>query len=75
MSAYRIAMVLVALTAMGVPVAGQSPEQIKAEPIVKLKPGDTRVPGQCLSKEQLDMPSQMRTSGIWRCKISITSSF
>ena len=55
MSAYRIAMVLVALTAMGVPVAGQSPEQIKAEPIVKLKPGDTRVPGQCLSKEQLDL--------------------
>ena len=48
-------MVLVALTAMGVPVAGQSPEQIKAEPIVKLKPGDTRVPGQCLSKEQLDL--------------------
>lgn len=55
MSAYRIAMALVALTVMGAPVAGQNPEQIKAEPIVKLKPGDTTVPGQCLSKEQLDL--------------------
>jgi hypothetical protein len=55
MSRYRIAMGLVALAVLGAPIAGQSPEQIKAEPVVKLRPGDTAVPGQCLSKEQLDL--------------------
>jgi hypothetical protein len=48
-------MALVALTLVGAPVAGQTPEQIKAEPLVKLKPGDTPVSGQCLSKEQFDL--------------------
>jgi hypothetical protein len=51
----RMAVTVVALAIIGVPIAGQSPEQIKAEPIVKLKAGDTAVPGQCLSKEQLDL--------------------
>jgi hypothetical protein len=55
MSAFRIAITVVALAIVGAPIAGQSPEQIKAEPMVKLKPGDTAVPGKCLSKEQLDL--------------------
>jgi hypothetical protein len=55
MSAYRMTMALVALTMMGAPIESQTPEQIKAEPIVKLKTGDTSVAGQCLSKEQLDL--------------------
>jgi hypothetical protein len=55
MHTYRIATLLVAVTLFGGEVAAQTPEQIKAEPIVKLKPGDTTVPGQCLSKEQLDL--------------------
>jgi len=55
MSAYRTTIALVALTMIGAPISSQSPEQIKKEPIVKLKPGDTPVPGQCLSKEQLEL--------------------
>jgi len=55
MRADRITIAFVALTIVVAPIAGQTPEQIKAEPIVKLKPGDTRVPGRCLSKEQLDL--------------------
>ena len=55
MRANRITIAFVALTIVVAPIAGQTPEQIKAEPIVKLKPGDTRVPGRCLSKEQLDL--------------------
>ena len=55
MRAYRVVMTVVALAIVVAPSAGQSPEQIKAEPVVKLKPGDTPVPGQCLSKEQLDL--------------------
>jgi len=55
MSISRILIAMIALTVMSAPTAGQSPEQIKKEPIVKLKLGDTPVPGQCLSKEQLDL--------------------
>jgi hypothetical protein len=55
MSSDRIAIAFVALTIVVAPIAGQSPAQIKAEPLVKLKQGDTPVPGQCLSKEQLDL--------------------
>lgn len=55
MTTRRMWTVLVALTLASAPVAGQTPEQIAAEPIVKLKPGDTPVAGECLSKEQLDL--------------------
>ena len=37
------------------PVAAQTKDQIEAEPIVKLQPGETLVPGQCLSQQQLDL--------------------
>ena len=38
-----------------VPHAAQTPEQIEAEPIVKLQPGETMVPGQCLTQQELDL--------------------
>ena len=40
---------------LAIPAAGQTPEEIAREPIVKIKPGDTPVKGECLSKEQLDL--------------------
>ncbi len=36
-------------------VTAQTPEQIEAEPLVKLEPGETAVPGQCLTQEELDL--------------------
>ncbi len=36
---------------MAAPLAGQGPQQ----PAVKLQPGDTSVPGECLSREELDL--------------------
>ena len=35
--------------------AAQTREQIEAEPLVKLQPGETAVPGQCLTREELDL--------------------
>ena len=37
------------------PLAGQSREQIEAQPIVKLQPGETTVPGQCLTQQEFDL--------------------
>ena len=37
------------------PLAAQTKEQIEAEPIVKLQRGETVVPGQCLSQQELDL--------------------
>lgn len=37
------------------PVAAQTPDQIEAEPIVKLQPGETPVPGECLTNQELDL--------------------
>lgn len=37
------------------PLRGQTPEEIEAEPIVKLQPGATAVPGQCLTQQELDL--------------------
>ena len=37
------------------PVAAQTKEQIAAEPVLKLQPGETLVPGQCLSQQELDL--------------------
>ena len=48
--------VLVTLcVALAAPLAAQTPAEIEAEPLVKLRPGETRVPGQCLTREQLDL--------------------
>lgn len=55
MNRSRTVAVLTALVLAAIPAAAQTPEQIAAEPIVKLKPGDTPVPGECLSKEQLEL--------------------
>lgn len=45
----------VLLLVAALPVAAQTPEQIEAEPIVKLQPGETPVPGECLMQEELDL--------------------
>ena len=37
------------------PLAAQTFAQIEAEPIVKLQPGETPVPGQCLTQQELDL--------------------
>jgi hypothetical protein len=37
------------------PLAGQTRAQIAAEPVVKLQPGETPVPGECLTRQQLDL--------------------
>lgn len=50
------AVLLFALGAVAAsPVAAQTPEQIEAEPIVKLQPGETTVPGECLTRQELDL--------------------
>lgn len=35
--------------------AAQTPAQIEAEPVVKLQSGETEVPGQCLTRQDLDL--------------------
>ena len=35
--------------------AAQTPEQVAAEPIVRLQPGESPVPGQCLTQQELDL--------------------
>ena len=37
------------------PVAAQTREEIEAEPLVKLEPGEIAVSGQCLTQQQLDL--------------------
>ena len=37
------------------PLAAQTADQVEAEPIVKLQPGETVVPGQCLTQQELDL--------------------
>ena len=37
------------------PLAAQSPAQIEAQPIVKLQPGETPVPGECLTQQEFDL--------------------
>ena len=36
-------------------IAGQSPAEVEAEPIVKLRAGETAVEGQCLSEQELEL--------------------
>ena len=47
-----IAMLLAAVAASA---AAQTPAEIEAEPILKLRTGETRVAGQCLTREELDL--------------------
>ncbi len=41
--------------------AAQTPAQIEAEPILKLQPGETAVPGECLTQQELDLLTGLRT--------------
>lgn len=41
--------------ALAPPAAAQTAAEIEAEPIVKLEPGETPVPGECLTREELDL--------------------
>ena len=43
------------LAVLAPPAAAQTDEQIEAEPLVKLQPGETAVAGQCLTREELDL--------------------
>ena len=45
----------VAVVAWATPLAAQTPEEIEAEPIVKLQAGETPVEGQCLTQQELDL--------------------
>ena len=38
----------------------QTPAQIEAEPILKLQPGETAVPGECLTQQELDLLAGLR---------------
>ncbi len=51
------ALSVIATSSMVAPtsVAAQTPEQIEAEPVVKLQPGETPVPGQCLTQQEFDL--------------------
>lgn len=54
----RRAVGVAAAVAIGLAAAGlgaQTPEEIAAEPIVRLQPGETPAPGQCLTQQQLDL--------------------
>ena len=49
----RIGVVLSVLVGMGVSATAQTAEQVEAEPIVKLQAGETLVPGECLTEQEL----------------------
>ncbi len=40
---------------VAVRAVAQSPAEIEAEPLAKLQPGETAVPGQCLTEQELDL--------------------
>jgi hypothetical protein len=41
------------------PLAAQTRSQLAAEPVVKLQPGETAVPGECLTKQELNLISAL----------------
>ena len=43
------------LVLAGTTLAAQSRQEVKAEPILKLQPGATEVPGQCLTQQELEL--------------------
>ena len=55
--------VILSCVAAGSPLAAQTFAQIQAEPIVKLQPGETSVPGQCLTQEELDLIDALNALG------------
>jgi len=54
MLAFRVVTVA-AIVALASPVAAQTDAEIEAQPLVKLQPGETAAPGQCLTQEELDL--------------------
>ena len=48
-------LIVAVAVAIAASVAGQTPEQIEAEPILKLQSGETPVEGQCLTRQELDL--------------------
>jgi len=54
LSGWNVAATLL-LVAGTSPLTAQTPAQIEAEPIVKLQSGQTFVPGQCLTQQELDL--------------------
>ena len=50
-SAHVLMLFIVAATSAD----AQTPDQIAAEPVVKSQPGETVVPGQCLTQQELDL--------------------
>ena len=48
---YATAFVMIAAA----PLAAQTRAQLTAEPVVKIQPGETAVPGECLTRQQLDL--------------------
>ncbi len=51
----KIALLATLLAVVAVSAAAQTAAQREAEPLVKLQPGETPVPGECLTKEELDL--------------------
>jgi len=51
----RITCLLVFGLWVAVRAVAQSPAEIEAEPLAKLQPGETAVPGQCLTEQELDL--------------------
>ncbi len=51
----KIALLATLLAVVTVSAAAQTAEELEAEPLVKLQPGETPVPGECLTKEELDL--------------------
>ena len=47
--------VLAVSLALAAPLVGQSLAEVEAEPIVKLRRGETAVPGQCLTEQELEL--------------------
>ena len=51
----RAISVLALSLAFGTPGVGQTPAEVEAEPIVKLRRGETAVPGECLTEQELEL--------------------
>ena len=51
----RVGILLSVVLGMGVSATAQTEEQVEAEPVVKLQPGETPVPGECLTEQELTL--------------------
>ena len=52
---WKRCVVVMLSVAIAASAAAQTPAEIEAEPILKLRSGETRVDGQCLTREELDL--------------------